>query len=977
MKKITHLVSSLLITGCMTSVMAQDIGVISIQQPSGDGCDINSQPVSVTVRNFDAATLTGSFDVTYQLDSDPVVTQTDLNLLGFAGGATRNFSFVTPINMTGNYGQHTLKVYTERAGDTDNTNDTSIFVFTNYAPSNGGTLVANDTVCSTGNGDTLFVSGIVGNVLEWQFNNGGGWIPVATTDTFFIYNNLTQTTSYRVIVQNGTCPQAMSNEITIQVDNPAVAGTLASSKTVCLGDPGDTLQLSGYYGSILKWQFNNGGGWMDIANTDDTLIYSAPTITTSYRVILDTGVCGPDTSNTVTVTVVPSSVGGNIVTDDTVCATANGDTLFLTNSFGDVQQWEFSDDGFSWIPFVTTDTFLIYNNLTQTRQYRVLIQNGSCPAVYSDTATITVTQPANAGTLASNRTVCSGASGDTLRLTGYYGSIIKWQSNNGGGWMDIANTTDTLSYPTPTATISYRVIVDTGVCGADTSNVVTVALAPATDGGNLIGSDTVCAGLNYDTIFLTNQVGNVLEWQISDDLGVSWSSLVNTDTFQVYSNLSTTRWYRALVEATGCSQEYSDTAVITTVAQPIGGTVQEDKSICGGTNTDTLYLIGYSGNVIKWQMNSGSGWMDIANTSDTLFISNLVSTTSYRAIVGNGYCPNDTATQATLTVIATTLGGSIVQSDSVCLGINRDTLQLVGHVGDIRWWERSTDDGASWTPIANTDTFQIYNNLTQTTWYRVLVEGTSCPNDYSDTAIITTYVPMVNITPQDTTTFCEGDSVQLDATTGYTAYSWNTGETTPSVVAKTTNTYTVTITDFRGCMNSDSVDVTVNPLPTADAGDDVEIDLGESTMLMGQGGTSYLWSPGETLDDVNAQNPMAKPLETTTYYLIVTDNNGCQDDDSVTVTVKKEFVFGTKNIITPNGDGFNDVWKVDNLDAYPECTVLIMNRYGTVIYQTKGYQNTWDGTVDGKTVPDGTYYYVITCDGFDGDYKGSITVLSK
>lgn len=980
MKKIRLLVASLLV-GVSSIGLSQDLGVINIQTPTGDGCDLGLTTVQVEVRNF-AATNYGpgigqDYDVIYQLDGNAPVTQNAPNLLGFGAMTNQTFTFATQLNLNGNYGAHTLKVYTEVGGDVDNTNDTTTLTFTNFEPTAAGVLSESDTVCITSNLDTLILDGKIGDIVRWETNTGSGWQPLVLTDTFLIYTNLTQTTSYRVVVQNGTCNQETSNEVTVTVDPEPVAGTLAAGKTICQGDMGDTLRLSGYIGAITKWEMNTGSGWMDIANTDDTLIYGVLTQTTSYRVIVDTGVCNADTSNVVTITVVPVSVGGNIIASDTVCETANLDTLILTNSFGTVQRWEFTDDGTTWQPIITTDTFLIYTNLTQTRSYRVLVQNATCTPVYSDTATITVTAAANAGTLAQGQTVCNGFAGDTLRLTGYLGNIVKWQMNTGSGWMDIANTTDTLTYTNPTITTSYRVIVDTGVCDQDTSNVATITVTPATDGGNLSMNDSVCQDMNFGTITLSNHIGNVIEWQSSDDGGFTWVPIVNTDTFQMYNNLSNTRMYRVLVEATGCSQEFSDTVTITTFAAPVGGTIDRDKSICGGTNLDTLFLVGYSGMIAKWQYKDTAGWKDISNTTDTLIVSNLTLTTQYRAIVGNQYCPADTSSVATLTVIAVTVGGNIIQSDSVCLGINRDTLNLVGHIGDIRWWERSTDGGASWTPLANTTTSQIYNNVNTNTWYRVLVEATSCPNDYSDTAIIAVYEPVIEITPQDTTTFCEGDSVVLTATSGFVSYNWSTMETTESITAKTTDSYKVTVTDFRGCINSDSIAVTVNALPVADAGADVTISLGASTTLQGNGGVLYAWSPANTLNDSSIQNPIATPEETTIYSLVVTDNNGCIDEDSVQVTVLKDFEFDPKNLITPNGDGINDTWKVDNLIAYPECSVTILNRYGYVIYEATGYNNSWDGKSSGETVADGTYYYIITCEGSDIEQKGHITVLSK
>lgn len=65
------------------------------------------------------------------------------------------------------------------------------------------------------------------------------------------------------------------------------------------------------------------------------------------------------------------------------------------------------------------------------------------------------------------------------------------------------------------------------------------------------------------------------------------------------------------------------------------------------------------------------------------------------------------------------------------------------------------------------------------------------------------------------------------------------------------------------------------------------------------------------------------------------------------------------NAFTPNGDGINDFWNIKSIEAYPKCIISVYSRYGTLIYQSKGYPRSWDGTTNGIPVPTGTYYYII------------------
>ena len=65
------------------------------------------------------------------------------------------------------------------------------------------------------------------------------------------------------------------------------------------------------------------------------------------------------------------------------------------------------------------------------------------------------------------------------------------------------------------------------------------------------------------------------------------------------------------------------------------------------------------------------------------------------------------------------------------------------------------------------------------------------------------------------------------------------------------------------------------------------------------------------------------------------------------------------NIFSPNGDNIHDRWVIGFLESYPGCTVEVFNRYGQRLYYTVGYITPWDGTVNGKPAPVGTYYYIV------------------
>jgi gliding motility-associated-like protein len=81
------------------------------------------------------------------------------------------------------------------------------------------------------------------------------------------------------------------------------------------------------------------------------------------------------------------------------------------------------------------------------------------------------------------------------------------------------------------------------------------------------------------------------------------------------------------------------------------------------------------------------------------------------------------------------------------------------------------------------------------------------------------------------------------------------------------------------------------------------------------------------------------------------------------------------NTFSPNGDGINDFWEVKYLDQYPGCVVELFDPRGQMLYRSVGYQKPWDGTLNGRILPTGTYYYIIDPKNGRKKMAGFITIL--
>lgn len=124
---------------------------------------------------------------------------------------------------------------------------------------------------------------------------------------------------------------------------------------------------------------------------------------------------------------------------------------------------------------------------------------------------------------------------------------------------------------------------------------------------------------------------------------------------------------------------------------------------------------------------------------------------------------------------------------------------------------------------------------------------------------------------------------------------------------------------------------------------------------------SWEWDLGnnETSSD---QNPSTVYFSNGTYHVTqwVTSASGCTDSTSVELninTVVTEISELIPNAISPNGDGLNDVWKLEFVELlHNDAEIVIVNRLGQTIFESIGYTTPWDGTINGDDVPEGTYF---------------------
>ena len=284
------------------------------------------------------------------------------------------------------------------------------------------------------------------------------------------------------------------------------------------------------------------------------------------------------------------------------------------------------------------------------------------------------------------------------------------------------------------------------------------------------------------------------------------------------------------------------------------------------------------------------------------------------------------------------------------------------------------------TSLLNPGTFQSYawsNGAVDQeikVWYSGVFAVTVTDNNLCEAAdtiqVVRHELPQVNLGPDSS--LCAGDAMIFDAGAGFVSYFWSpSGEVSQSITVDSQDSVSVIVTDVFGCVNiSNVVWVSVDPLPavpTITKGDD-EIELVSSVEA------NYQWLlGGNNLSGSILQFHI--PTESGDYQVIVTDTNGCSMISEIFFISLDIFDEEMFQGISPNGDGVNDRFTVPEIEYYPENTIQIFNRWGTIVFDKKGYLNEFVGR-DGKgnELPDGTYFYVLDLGNGQKPVKGYFVI---
>jgi uncharacterized repeat protein (TIGR01451 family) len=399
------------------------------------------------------------------------------------------------------------------------------------------------------------------------------------------------------------------------------------------------------------------------------------------------------------------------------------------------------------------------------------------------------------------------------------GETIDFTFVKPNGSTQLWNTGSTAQTITVDSAASYSVlVVDSNGCPNHDTIVLSLSPLPIIALGN---DTTICPD---SLITITSQTGTIWTWNTGDN-----TQSISTDSASVYEV--------EVTDANGCVN--FDTIVVS-VASASNINLGNDTSICAG---DTLILD--AGNGASWTWNTletgqsisvtaaGTYIVDVNYASGCVFSDTVVVTIDALPILSLG---NDTA---------------ICAQNSIILD-----------AGTAMAW--------LWSPSGNSQTLSVD---TAGTYDVQITDINGCID--RDTIIITTdTLPVISL--GNDTTFCDGDSLILDAGTA-NSWTWSPVGNTQFITVKASDTFIVSVVDGNLCENNDTIVVTVNPIPIVNLGNDTSICSANQFTLDAQNvGATYLWSTGET-------DPTISTVGADTYEVIVTDGVNCIAYDTIVI----------------------------------------------------------------------------------------------
>ncbi|MES1218088.1 MAG: PKD domain-containing protein [Bacteroidota bacterium] len=824
------------------------------------------------------------------------------------------------------------------------------------------------------------------SIIQWKWDFNDGATSAINSPSHIFPASGSYNVKFNVITDVGCISDTAAHIIALS--DPPLA-KFSSANPLCVGKAITfTDQSTSSSGVIItKWYWDFGDGATLIANSNASQNHTYNT-SGSYSVKLKVESSSGCQS---TVYSLPVTISVNPVADFSLPDVCLPSGLAQFNDLSAISdgtqalftyQWNFGDGGNAVIKNPT-------HNYAGTGPFNVglvVTSNNGCTATVTKQLNTIYAEPQAA--FSAPAEICIGAPVNfTDQSTAAGSSVTQWNWDFGDG------TTSTLQNPVKNYASAGSYIVKLNVTSAKgcqtvnnfSTHTVVVNQLP-TAAFNVSVPNCEMGNITFIDASVANS-GSLVKWTWDYGDGSNAVLLNNSPFNHIYSTAGNYSITLKVENAKGCvSSVLSKPLVIN--SKPLAGFISPKVCLTdpNAPFIDTSTVL--SGSIATWSWNFGDANATPANPNTSSLQNPLhrySSTGSYTAtlIVTSGNGCADTVTQAF------TINGSIPLSGFAVNGPNTlcsnktvtitdaSTVDFGSIIKVEIYWDFANDPTAKTTddlPLPGRTYSHTYPEFgspftkTYTVKY-IAYSGVNCVNSLTKdiTLLATPALQFDTIDP-----ICTNEpSLQLtqakilNGLPGSGIYSGtgisSSGLFNPLIAGPGIYTIRYTYTGTNTCLNFVEQNAEVDPSPIANAGPDKFVLEGGTVKLTPVLVTglpvAYLWSPVTGLNDVEQPMALASPTDDITYTLLVTSDKGCNSSDDVFVKVLKGPLI--PNIFSPNGDGVHDTWEIGYLETYPGCIVDVYNRYGQLIFHSVGYDKPWDGTINGKAVPLGTYYYIV------------------
>lgn len=298
------------------------------------------------------------------------------------------------------------------------------------------------------------------------------------------------------------------------------------------------------------------------------------------------------------------------------------------------------------------------------------------------------------------------------------------------------------------------------------STIVNVSQASVA-GTTFPGHTNTCSGANAGIVYVTGITGNVIRWEMANSMSGPWFTISSTNDSITYSNLIQTTYFRPVVKTASCSEAIGSADTVNISNPTIAGFMIGGSSVCFGTNSTTLNLVYFSGNINRWQYKpaGASTWMDITSNDTSMTFTNLTSTTSYRAEIQSGSCAPVFSAPATITVnplpVPSFTSAAVCQGDATHF-INNSTIPS-GTITNYQWDFGNNNSSISISPV------HLYQAAGTYTVTLTAISSAGCAQTFSALDTVNA-LPLVSFTPSNV---CQGFPTNFVSSGTLGSYFWD------------------------------------------------------------------------------------------------------------------------------------------------------------------------------------------------------------